>query len=139
MLAFPPRLCYPLRTSKPEYVVMLKEHDPPKEPARRKAERRWKNAGMRARIKKAQQKPQLVDPNKEPDIGEVVTNAGRRDSQRNRFETKFVREIRRMMEGHVNKNLAAYAVSLEYRRYRLLKEKLRRLQAAQQPRGESNV
>jgi hypothetical protein len=114
---------------------MFKEHGPPKESARNKAERRWKNAELRKQFKQAKQRPRLVDPNKEPEIAETITNEGKRDESVQRFERRFLKDIRAMMEGHVNRNLAIYAATIELRRRKLLKEKLRRLQAAQQNQG----
>ena len=111
---------------------MLKEHDPPKEPARVKAERRWTNSDVRKRLKAERAKPKQVDPNKPPEIAETITNVGRRDGPRNRFESKFLRDIRAMMEGHVINNLTIYAALIERRRRKLLAEKLRRLKLAQQ-------
>ena len=109
---------------------MFKEHDPPKEKARNKAARRWSNAEVRKRVKQAQQEPKLVDPNKEPEIAETVTNQGRVDGPINRFESRFKREIRTMMNQHKALNLAIYAASIENRRRKLLAEKLRRLKLA---------
>ena len=114
---------------------MFKEHDPPKEPARKKAERRWTNAEIRRRVKERQQKPRLVDPNKEPEIAGVVTNEAKLNGPIKRAETKFLRDTKKMLQCHVDKNLAAYSISLERRRYLLLKEKLSGLQAAQQNEG----
>jgi hypothetical protein len=114
---------------------MVKEHDPPKEAARDKAARKWKNAELRKRLKQAQQKPRLVDSNKETEIAHVVINENGSNGQVERFERKFAREIRTMMEGHVNKNTAIYAAFLEYRKCRLLKEKLRRLKLVQEADG----
>jgi hypothetical protein len=115
---------------------MLKDIDKPKEKARNKAERRWANADKIKRLKEAEQRPQLVDPNKEPEIAEIITNQGRVDGQINRFESKFKKEIRTMMKGYAAKNLQLYAAFLDHRRYRLLKEKLRRLKLAQQAQGD---
>jgi hypothetical protein len=111
---------------------MLKEHEPPKEKARYRAERKWKNAEARRQIKEAQQKPKLVDPNAKPEIAETITNYGRVDGPVKRFESKLKRDIRAMMEGYSRNILEQYAASLQHRRYKLLKEKLRRLKAAQQ-------
>jgi hypothetical protein len=123
------------RIKNKECFVMLKEHDPPKEPARSRAERRWKNNEARRRIKEEKQRPLLVDPNKEPEIAETITNEEKPKGSINRLETKFKKEIRAMLQGHVDKNLAIYAVSLQKRKYLLLKEKLRRLQATQLEQG----
>jgi hypothetical protein len=116
---------------------MLKEHSPPKEKASDKAARRWKNADVRKRLKEAQQRPQPVDPNKEPEPADVIVNPEKPNGRIERFERKFAREIRAMLEGHVDKNLALYAIMLHRRKCKLLKEKLRRLKLAQQAQGEA--
>jgi hypothetical protein len=111
---------------------MLKEHEPRKMSASERAARRWKNAELRKRLREEKQKPKLTDPDRNLEVAETVVNCGNIDGQVRRFERKFIKEIRAMLEDHANKNLAAYALSLQHRRYILLKEKLRRLQAAQQ-------
>ena len=83
---------------------MLKEHDPPKEPLRIKAERKWKNNALRKRLIEEKQKPKLVDPNKEPEIAETIINEGRVDGSVKRFENQFLKDIRAMMEGHAERN-----------------------------------
>jgi hypothetical protein len=45
-----------------------------------------------------------------------------------KFESAFIKEIRAIMEGHTQRNVAMYLQSLEAKRLKLLKEKLRRLQ-----------
>jgi hypothetical protein len=118
---------------------MLKEHDTPKEPARIKAERKWGNADVRERIKAERQVPKLVDPSWKPGIAETISNDDKLSGPVNRLESRFKKEIRAMLESHVDRNLAIYAASIERRRIKLLKEKLRRLQLAQQTQGGSNV
>lgn len=114
-----------------ESASMLKEYDPPKEPVRVKAERRWKNNDLRKRITEEKQRPKLVDPNKEPEIAEAIINEGRVDGPIKRFETQFLKDIRAMLEGHAKRNLQLYAEMLQRRKLLLLKEKLKRLRAAQ--------
>jgi hypothetical protein len=116
---------------------MLKEHEP-KEKARIKAERKWTNADVRRRVKQRQEKPQLVDSDAKPAVAAVITNEGRRDGSVNRFENKFKRNLRTMMEGQAKVNLQIYAIWLDQRHRVLLKEKLRRLKLAHNI-GESNV
>jgi hypothetical protein len=111
---------------------MLKEHEEPKEKARVKAQRRWKNGDAIKRLKEDLAKPKLVDPNKPPEIAETVTNYGRRDGPVRRFESKFLSDIRAMMEGHSAERLKHYLAAIEHRRVILLTEKLRRLKLAQQ-------
>jgi hypothetical protein len=115
---------------------MLKEHEI-KDRASLRAERKWKNADVRKRVKQRQEKPQLIDPNAKPEAGDVITNDGRRDGPVNRFESKFKREIRTMMVQYAEANMAIYAISIERRRRILLKEKLRRLKLEHNI-GESN-
>jgi hypothetical protein len=55
------------------------------------------------------------------------------------LERKFLRDIRAMIEGNATNNLKHYLAFLERRRIKLLKEKLRRLQAAEQASGGSDV
>jgi hypothetical protein len=113
-------------------VVMLKDPDQPKEPLRNKAARMWKNNNVRKRIAEERQSRKKPDPNADPEITEVLINEGRRDGSVRRFENKFKRDIRAMMEGHAARNLALYLTALNARKVILLKEKLRRLKAAQE-------
>jgi hypothetical protein len=113
---------------------MLKEHGP-KEKARVKAERKWNNADVRKRVKQRQEKPKLVEPDAKPEVAEVITNEGRRDGRVNRFENKFKRDLRNMMESQPKLNLDIYAVWLDQRLRILLAEKLRRLKFAQLNHG----
>jgi phage-related protein len=115
---------------------MLKEHEP-KEKARSKAERKWGNADVRKRVKQRQEKPTTVDPDAKPEIAEVISNEGRRDGRVNRFENRFKRDIRKMMDGQARLNLELYAMVLDRRHRKLLAEKLRRLKLAHNI-GESN-
>ena len=108
---------------------MLKEHEI-KEKARQRAERKWKNAEVRNKIKERQKKPKLVDPDAPPGVAELIENDGRKDGRVKRFENKFKKDIRAMMEGQKELNLQIYAVMIDRRRRILLAEKLRRLKMA---------
>lgn len=108
---------------------MLKDREPPKESAEQIATRKWRNNDLRKRIVEAKQRPKPRDVNDEPEIAEVVVNEGRVDGPVNRFESRFKKEIRAMMEGYADRNIQFYAAMIEHRRYKLLKEKLRRLKA----------
>jgi hypothetical protein len=118
---------------------MLKGNKPPKEKAHSKASRKWRNHEMRKKLIEERQKPKLVDPNQEPEIAEIVTNEARLKGPIRRFENRFKKEIRAMLQSHVDKNLAIYAISLDRRKRILLTEKLKRLKLAQQANGGSNV
>jgi hypothetical protein len=114
---------------------MLKDDGPPNEPLRTKAERKWRNNDLRRRIIEERQKPKAKEPNKEPEIAETIINDGRRDGPIKRFETQFLKDIRAMLDGHAKRNLQLYAEMLQRRKVLLLKEKLKRLRAAQQNQG----
>jgi hypothetical protein len=127
-------------------LAMLKDfEDRPPEPARKKAERRWRNHDVEKRFKEEKAKPKTTrrEP-KDLEIGETISNKkpdGRGSLIRAR--TKFAKDIRMMMEGHAKRNLALYVISIRAQRNRLLREKLRRLEAREAQRlaqqGESNA
>jgi hypothetical protein len=118
-----------------ESFTMLKDTDRPKEPLRNKAARMWKNNNVRKKLAEEMQARNKLDPNADPEITEVIINEGRRDGTVNRFENKFKRDIRAMVDGHASRNLALYLKALEHRKVILLREKLRRLQEAEKLRG----
>jgi hypothetical protein len=111
---------------------MLKDDGPPKEPLRNVAERKWRNNHVRKLIVEERQKPKAKEPSDEPEIADTIINDGRRDGPVKRFERQFLKDIRAMMEGHAKRNLQLYAEMLQRRKVLLLKEKLKRLRAAQQ-------
>ena len=110
---------------------MLKDDGPPNEPLRSKAERKWRNNEIRKRIVEERQRPKAKEPSKEPEIAEAIINEGRVNGPIKRFETQFLKDIRAMLEGHAKRNLQLYAEMLQRRKVLLLKEKLRRLRAAE--------
>jgi hypothetical protein len=111
---------------------MLNEHDPPKDKASEIATRKWKNNDVRRRIIEAKQRPKVVDPNREPEIAETIINEGRRDGPVKRFERQFIKDMRAVFDEYRERNSQWYLASLHNRKIKLLKEKLRRLKAAQQ-------
>jgi hypothetical protein len=129
---------------------MLKDFDgSPIEPARRRAERRWRNHDVEKRYKEVRAKPQPEMPS-ELEIADVISNSkpdGR--STVIRAQTKFAKFIKSMLEGHSKQNQERiklmYILSIRTQRKRLLMEKLRRLEAreaervALQNQGASNV
>jgi hypothetical protein len=109
--------------------------DTPREPARRKAERRWRNYDVEKRFKEEKVKP---PPDSDPvaktlEIAEVISRE-KPDGRGSviRAETKFAKYIRGLLEGHTKHNQERikfmYAVSIRAQRKRLLFEKLRRLE-----------
>jgi hypothetical protein len=117
--------------------VLKDVDDKPVEPARKKAERRWRNYDLEKRLKEEKAKP--PDPNpvaKELEIAEVISRE-KPDGRGSvvRAQTKFAKYIRDMLDDHKlendRRNQIIYALSIRRQRYRLLKEKLRRLEARQ--------
>jgi hypothetical protein len=122
-----------------ESFEMLKDHEPPKESARVKAERKWTNADVRKKIIEEKNRPKPRDVDAPPEIAETIINDGKLKGPVKNLERKFLRDIRAMIEGNATNNLKHYLAFLERRRIKLLKEKLRRLQAAEQASGGSDV
>jgi hypothetical protein len=114
--------------------------DHPREPARRKAERKWRNHDLEKRFKEEKAKVVPSEP-KELEVGDVIENDKLIRGTIVKAQTKFANEIRAMLETHTTRNILLYKLSLRHQRRRLLFEKLKRLQAkaAQQNQGSSNV
>jgi hypothetical protein len=112
---------------------MLKDvDDKPKEPARRKAERRWRNYDVEKRFKEEKAKPTPKE-SKELEIAETISRE-KPDGRGSvvRAQTKFAKYIREMLDDHKHenerRNQIIYALSVRAQRKRLLLEKLRRLE-----------
>jgi hypothetical protein len=106
---------------------MLKEHDGPKEPAERRATRKWKNNEVRQKIIASKvAAPVVVDPNAPPDVATVIVNKAKR--RPGGFERKFLKEIRSILGERKEENLELIRASLRHQRRRLFLEKLRRLE-----------
>jgi hypothetical protein len=115
---------------------MLKDDLPPKEPARDKATRRWRNHDVEKRFK--EEKAKLVPiATKEQEVGDVIENKQRLAGSVIRAQTKFAKELRKMLKDHTHRNLLEYKMALHARIRRLKCEKLKRLEArvAQQNQG----
>jgi hypothetical protein len=122
-----------------------------------RASRRWRNKELSERFKRAKEtgegaedflafdgkKPhinaEVPKPPKEPEIGEAINgedDGRKRNGSVRHFERQFLKDIRAMMENHVQRNVEFYYAALQRRKLLLLTEKLKRLRAAQvaQPR-----
>jgi hypothetical protein len=119
---------------------MLKDDNPPKEPARRKAERKWRNNAVEKSLKEEKAKATPIAPN-ELEVGDVIENDRVVAEAATQFQTKFAKEIRSMLEGHTRRNILLYKLSIRYQIKRLKFEKLKRLEAkvAQRNQEASNV
>jgi hypothetical protein len=113
---------------------MLKHPDDPrKEPARKRAERRWRNHDVEKRFKEEKKKASAAPKEpKELEIADVIVTDAIKNGQVTRATTKSGKDIREMMEGNVRRNIGIYLYVLEAKKKRLLLEKLRRLRAAQE-------
>ena len=117
--------------------------DHPKEPARKRAERKWRNHDVEKRFKEEIKKPE-APPAQETELAIAETISRDNPDGRGsviRAQTKFAKYIKELMEGYAKRNELLYVLSIRAQRYRLLKEKLRRLEArqAQRESGASNV
>ena len=112
---------------------MLKDIDKPKECATRRAERKWKNHDIatRFRAKKAALKAAPAVTKKTL----IIETEKPKPDRLRRFENKFKKEIQAMFDERKRSNLELYAISIKARKRRLLLERLRRLEAAQQDEG----
>jgi hypothetical protein len=107
---------------------MLKDDLPPREPARRKAKRKWRNHDVEKRFKEQKAKPIPIAP-KELEVGDVIENKQRLAGSVIRAQTRFAKELRIMLEDHTHRNLLEYKLALRARIHRLKREKLKRLEA----------
>jgi hypothetical protein len=122
-------------------LVMVKDfEDTPRLSAKERATRRWRNHDVEKRFKEEKAKP-LPTPEKpiEPEIAGVISR-DKPDGRGSviRAQTKFAKYIRDMLDDHKHeterRNQIIYGLSIRARRCRLLKEKLRRLEARQKLR-----
>jgi hypothetical protein len=129
---------------------MAKGIDSSKEPARKTAERKWRNHALVKRYKEGKLPfVAIVDPDdvdyekrkvhlktdeqaKATEPGHLSTNDEKLKGPLVKFETRFKKEIMALLNEHTGRNLALYAASLKHQKYVLLKEKLRRLEAQQE-------
>jgi hypothetical protein len=125
---------------------MSDDLDKSKESARKTAERRWRNHALVKKYK-AGKLPfvAVVDPDdvdyeqqkihlgkdKATEPGHLSTNDAKLKGPMVRFETRFKKEIMAMLNEYTGRNIALYFASLQHQKYVLLREKLRRLEAAQ--------
>lgn len=106
---------------------MLKEHDGPKEPAEKRAERKWKNNQLSQRIKASKvPSPIVIDPKAPPEIATVIENKAKR--RPGGFERRFLKEVRAILDERKLENQRLYAAHIRHYRRRLMLEKIRRLE-----------
>ena len=112
--------------------------DHPKEPAREKATRKWRNHDLEKRLKEEKAKPTPTEP-RELEVGDVIENDRPKAGAIVKAQTRFANEIRAMLETHTTRNILLYKLSLRHQKRRLLFEKLKRLQARQAQRNQETT
>jgi len=92
---------------------MIKDIEDIRKSARERATRRWNNYRVEREFKAAKKELEAksTEP-KEPQIADAIINEGVRRGSITRAQTKFLRDIRAMMEGHAQRNLLRYALSI---------------------------
>ena len=110
--------------------------DPRKETAEQRAIRMWGNYDLTRRfLAELQRKEAVQRPVKTaPDIAEVIESERPRAEAVTRFERKFIKDFKAMLEDHKRRNVALYRVALLTRIQRLKAEMARRLEAREQPK-----
>jgi hypothetical protein len=105
---------------------MLKDHDGPKEPAEKVAERKWKNNQLRQKIIASKVAvPVVADPKAPPEVASVIKNDKKHRAHYG-FERKFLKDIREMMEGHKERNFMIQRYLIYQEKRKILLELIRR-------------
>jgi hypothetical protein len=107
--------------------------DPRKESAEQRAIRMWSNYDLTKRfLAEVQEKETIQKPIKTtPDIAEVIETERPKVETVTRFERKFIKDFRAMLEDHKRRNVALYRLTLLTRIHKLKAERSRRLEALQ--------
>jgi hypothetical protein len=110
---------------------MLKEHDRPKEPAEKRATRKWTNNQLRKEIKAGKvPAPVVVDPNAPPEIATVIKTERPKAKSITRLQNRFKKDIREMMEGHKARNIMIQIALIDQEKRKILLELIRRREAS---------
>jgi hypothetical protein len=98
----------------------------PKESPEQRATRMWGNNDLTKRFLEEKRKPPLQAATK---VIEVLSTERPKADETTKFERKFIKDLRAMLEGHTQRNLMEYKRAIRARIHRLKKEKLKRLMA----------
>ena len=121
---------------------MLKHIDDVRKSAKERAKRRWQNYQVEKSFKEAKAKAADGAPlqlKEAPSPADVISNS-KPDGRGSviKAQTKFALYIRELLAGHTKQDQERiklmYVLSIRAQRYRLLKEKLRRLEAREAER-----
>ena len=110
-----------------------------KETAEQRASRMWSNHDLTKRfLEEVQKKEAIEKPAKTtPDIAEVIVTERPKAESITRFERKFIKDFKAMLEDHKRRNVALYRLTLLSKLHRLKAEMARRLEARQtQPKRD---
>ena len=104
--------------------------DPRKESAEQRAIRMWSNYDLTKRFLEEVKKKEVIQkPAKTtPDIAEVIVTEHPRAQSVARFERKFIKDFKSMLEDHKRRNVALYRLTPLSRLHRLKAEMARRLE-----------
>ena len=105
--------------------------DKPRESAEQRAIRVWSNYDLTKRfLEEVQKKEAIPKPAKtKPDIAEVVITERPKAEAVTKFERRFIKDFKAMLEDHKKRNVALYRLNLLTRIHRLKAEMARRLEA----------
>jgi hypothetical protein len=109
----------------------MEDLDKPKESAEQRAVRMWSNYDLTKRFLEEFQKKEIIQsPTKTtPDIAEIIITEKPRGEAVTRFERKFIKDFKSMLEDHKRRNVALYRLTLLTRIHALKAEMSRRLEA----------
>jgi hypothetical protein len=100
----------------------------PKETPEQRATRMWGNNDLTKRFLEEKHKPPTQPAKK---VIEVFSTERPKAEKTMKFERKFLKDLRAMLEGHTHRNLLEYKCAIRARIHRLKREKLKRLMAQQ--------
>jgi hypothetical protein len=98
----------------------------PKETPEQRATRMWGNNDLTKRFLEEKHKPPTQPAKK---VIEVFSTERPKAEETMKFERKFLKDLRAMLEGHTHRNLLEYKRAIRARIHRLKREKLKRLMA----------
>jgi hypothetical protein len=120
----------------------MKDLDKPKESAEQRASRMWGNYDLTKRfLDELEKKKNAPKPIKtEPDIAEVIVTERPKADSLTKFQSKFIRDFKTMLEDHKRRNVALYRIANLTRLQKLRAERDRRLALmAQQPSPKKDL
>jgi hypothetical protein len=107
--------------------------DTPLETSEQRALRMWSNYAKLKRMQAEKKKEEEAPPvPTEPEIAELIKGGVKADDGRfktTKFERKFAKDLRGMLEKHKRRNVLLYRLSLVMEKRKLLWAKLKRLEA----------